>query len=281
MKRVWNFSLFVVLLALLSGCEQLNQQLKNVVKEPSVSVQNLSVTGLNLDSVNLLLRLKVSNPNDFKLALAGYDYQIKFNNKELLKGETSEGFSVPAAAASSVDVPLTIGFNQVMDLLNQVGDDNQLNYEVNANMRLDAPVLNLFAINTHKKGDITVPKLPEVSFGELKVKNMSFTEASFELAMSITNPNSFGVNLKDLDYQFSMGGEKWFSGAIEQGVNLAEKQTTTVKIPVSVSIMKMGSSVLNAITKGDFSDYSLDASFVVDSPYPALKNLKVPIHYAP
>lgn len=275
-------TLLTLVLALLSGCTQLNSDaLRTVVKEPNVAVQNIAVSHVNLDSVGLNLTLNVSNPNSYRLALAGYDYRIRFNDRELVKGSTDQGFSVPANQSSRVVVPFTLGFNQVMQLLDSVGDSNTLRYEVDADMRLDAPVLNLFNIKSHKKGEITIPQLPEVAFGDLKVKNLSFTEASFELEMKVTNPNNFGLDLKDIDYQFSMGGQKWFDGRINQTVKLGEKQTTSVKIPVSVSLMKLGSGALNAIRGGNFTDYALDANFTLDSTYPALQNLNIPIHYAP
>lgn len=272
----------LTLLSLLSGCAQLNSDaFKSVVKEPSVQVQNIGVSHVNLDSIGLNLTMNVTNPNSYSLALAGYDYRIRFNGQELVKGSTDKGFSVPAKQSNQIQVPFTIGFKDVMKLMDSLGDSNVVRYEVDADMRLDAPVLNLFNIKSHKKGEIVVPQLPDVSFGELKVKNLNFTEASFELAMNVTNPNGFGVDLKDIRYQFNMGGERWFDGRIEQTVKLAEKQTTTVKIPVSLSLMKLGTGALNTLRSGKFTDYSLDAHFTLDSTYPALKNLNVPIHYAP
>ncbi|MEE2730573.1 MAG: LEA type 2 family protein [Pseudomonadota bacterium] len=269
----------LLLLSLLAGCSQMN--LNNVVKEPRVQVQNIAVREVNLDSVGLDLVMQVTNPNAYTLALAGYDYRIRFNDHQLVEGSTDEGFRVAANASNQIRVPFKVGFKDVMKLLDSMGDSNTLHYEVDADMRLDAPVLNLFNIKSHKKGDITIPQLPRVSFGDLKVKSFNFTEASFELAMQITNPNQFGLDLKDLDYQFSVGGEKWFDGRIDQTVKIGEKQTTTVKIPVSVSLLKLGSGAFSAIQKGNFTDYSLDANFTLDSTYPALKNLQIPLHYKP
>jgi LEA14-like dessication related protein len=99
--------------------------------------------------------------------------------------------------------------------------------------------------------------------------------------MMVKNPNNFGLDLKDIHYQFNVAGEKWFDGRIDQTVELGQQQTSSVKIPVTVSLMKLGSGALKAIQSGGFTDYTLDANFTVDSTFPALKNLQVPIHYAP
>ena len=208
----------------ITGCEQL--QLDKMVQEPTLRVQNIAVSQVNLNSVGLNLTMNVANPNNYALALAGYDYRIRFNDRELVKGSTDQGFRVPANQSSQVTVPFTVGFREVKQLIDSMGASNTLRYEVDADMRLDAPVLNLFNIKSHKKGEITIPQLPQVSFGDLQVKSFNFTEASFQLAMHITNPNSFGLDLKDIDYQFSMGGERWFDGKIDKTVKLGEKQTT-------------------------------------------------------
>jgi len=272
-------ALLFTLAAVLSGCSQM--PLDKVVKEPSLKVKNIAISHVGLNDIGLNLTLDVSNPNAYALALSGYDYRVRFNDHELVKGSTNEGFRVGAGQTSQVTVPFTIGFKDVMQLLDSMGDSNVLHYAVDATMRLDAPVLNLFDLKTSKQGELEIPQLPDVSFSDLKVTNLSLSEARFELEMKVNNPNKFGLDLKNINYQFNVSGQPWFNGRVDQTVQLAQKQTSTVKIPVSVSLMKLGSGALKALQKGTFSDYTLDANFTVDSTYPGLKNLQVPIHYAP
>ena len=171
----------------ITGCEQL--QLDKMVQEPTLRVQNIAVSQVNLNSVGLNLTMNVANPNNYALALAGYDYRIRFNDRELVKGSTDQGFRVPANQSSQVTVPFTVGFREVKQLIDSMGASNTLRYEVDADMRLDAPVLNLFNIKSHKKGEITIPQLPQVSFGDLQVKSFNFTEADIrETINSVLEP---------------------------------------------------------------------------------------------
>ena len=55
----------------ITGCEQL--QLDKMVQEPTLRVQNIAVSQVNLNSVGLNLTMNVANPNNYALALAGYD----------------------------------------------------------------------------------------------------------------------------------------------------------------------------------------------------------------
>ncbi len=279
-RLINRFFTLITLIVLLAGCDTINSALvKSVAEKPELSVQGLKVTGISLSSVSLLLTLKVQNPNSYKLAISGYDYQIALDDKKILDGSDDKGFSVPAKDSSTVELPLTIGFIQAKELLASIGTDNQLKYDVKAKMKLAAPVLNLLSINAGKQGSIEIPQLPDVSFGNLDVKNISFTEASFILTMNVTNPNKFGMDIKDIDYTFSVAGEPWFSGALDQTIQLTQNQTTTVKIPLKVGLNKLGSGLLSALRNGTLSNYSLDANVTVDSGYEALKNLRVPLHY--
>jgi len=271
-----------VFMLIISGCQHLTSgALSSVVKKPGVEVDNITVTGVNLSAVDLMLTLKVSNPNAYKLALAGYSYDVKFNDKPMLKGTTEQGFSVPGNKSSLIKVPLTLGFSDVVALLKEVKADNKLRYSVDADMRLDSPILNAFSIPASKAGEITVPQIPQVAFSDLKIKNLSFSKVDFEIAMNINNPNNFAVDLKDIQYRFNLAGEALANGEIKQGIQLKQKQDTNVRIPVSISLMKLGTGALNAIRNSDFTNYSVDAEMTVDSAYPALKNLRLPIHYKP
>ncbi|MDY6919379.1 MAG: LEA type 2 family protein [Pseudomonadota bacterium] len=262
---------------LLGGCSQLN----NAVKEPDLSLSDIRISDINFDAVTLGVTMTVDNPNAFALALAGYEYRARFNGRELARGSTDQGFRVPARGTQKIEVPVQLTYKEVMGLLNPVGDSGTVSYEIDSKVRLDAPVLNLFSLNSSKSGEITLPRLPKIAFGDLKVKNLSFSEVSVELEMAITNPNSFGVDVKDLDYRFNVGGEQWFAGQLDQSVSLGENQTTRLRIPVKLSLSKLGSGALNAITSGRFDDYSLEGSMRLDSSLPALRNLNIPIRYQP
>lgn len=279
MKSVlFPLALIGLVLSWLSGCQTLTS---TVVKEPQVNVDHIAVTGVSLDAVDLMLTLKVDNPNNYKLALSGYSYQVSFNDKPMLKGQTDEGFSVAAKQSNLVKVPLRMTFSDVMKLLQEVGADNKLRYDVKADMRLDAPILNAFSLPAEKSGEITVPRLPNIALKDLRVRKLNFSEVDFEIELNIENPNDFSVDLKDLSYQLNMDGEPMAKGALKNDIQLKDQQTTRVLIPVSISLMKLGTRTLNAIRNSSFEGYSLDAQMTIDSEYPALQNLRVPLHFAP
>lgn len=273
---------FVLLTLFLSGCEGLKSgAFKDAVKQPQVSLEKMAVSGMDLNTVNLLLTLKVNNPNNFTLALAGYDYDVKLNSKSMIKGTTNNGFSVPAKSTSPVTIPLSLPLKDVNDLYKSMGDSRQITYDALVDLRLDAPILNLFKIRTNKSGSIDIPQMPTVTFGEIKIKKLTFTEIELAMDMLVDNPNDFSLELKDVVYQVSLADKPWINGGVDNTIKIPKQKTSKINIPFRMRLSELSGNLIQSLRQGGFNDFSVDASFLVDSEHQAFKNMKVPIQYKP
>ena len=283
MNRVLTRTPFILLISLCSwlvSCSTLNSDLlSKAVKKPEVSIETIDVSGLSLDSIDLLLTMNVENPNGFALALAGYDYDVKFNGMSLVKGTTNQKFRVAAHQTDLVKVPISVSFDDVKKIYGSMGEGNELSYDANVDVRLDVPVLNLFTINTNKQGALSLPRFPTISFENIRIKQFSFSDIELALDMSVDNPNNFAMNLKDVVYNISVGGRQWLSGSLEENLAIGEKQLSNISIPLKVKISQLSTSLISALRGGDFSDFSVDGSFTLDSTHEALNNIKVPINW--
>ena len=278
----WSFYVLTLLvLTYLNGCKSLQTDLSKAVKTPEVSIEKMAVSGVSLDTVDLVLALKVKNPNTYNLALAGYDYKVKLNDLDLIKGQTSQRFQISAKGSDIIQVPLSISFNDVVELYKGLGDKNSIKYDADVGLKLDAPILNLFRLPAAKQGEITIPRMPKVSFSDIQVRKLSFTEIDLSLDMLVDNPNDFALNIKDILYNINVGGNSWVKGGIDKALAIKKNQTSSLTIPFKMSLSDLGSGMLNALRKGNFEDFAVDASFTVDSDHKAFQNLKVPINYKP
>jgi len=272
---------FIVFFCLLiSGCGNLkNSMLSDAVKKPDVSIDSIGVSGITANSIGLNLTMKVRNPNAYALALAGYDYDVKFNGMPLVNGATDQGFRIPAGETGNISIPLTLAFNDVRKIYDSMGESNTVDYSADVDLRLDAPILNLFRINSKKEGSVTIPRLPKVSFGNIKVKNFSFTDIDMTLDMAVDNPNEFAMTLKDLVYDISVGGRQWISGGMEENLAIGKNKVSQVSIPLKIRLSELSSGLLSALKSGNFNDFAVNGSFMLDGDHAALQNIKVPINF--
>lgn len=273
-------ALFMVLIFGLTGCANLDKGLlSNAVKKPHASIDSIGISGITASSMQLTLNMKVTNPNQYALALAGYDYDVTFNELPLVKGSTNEGFRISAGDSGRISIPLTVAFSDVRKIYDSMGSNSTVNYNANVDLRLDAPVLNLFRLNTQKQGSITIPRLPEVSFGQLQIKRFSFSDIDLSLDMAINNPNNFAMNLKDLVYNISVSGRDWISGGLQDNLAIGKQKVTHISIPLKVKLTELSSGLLSALKSGNFDDFGVKGGFTLDGDHESLKNIKVPINF--
>lgn len=267
-------------LLLLSGCANLNKGLlSDTVKKPEAAIDSIGINDISSDSIGLVLRLSVANPNNYALALAGYDYDVKFNGMRLVEGSTDKGFRIGAGETDKIEIPLQLAYKDVRKIYDSLTDNNKLDYSADVDLRLDAPILNLFKLKTQKKGSLTIPRLPDISFADIKVKRFSFTEIELALEMAVNNTNNFALKIQDLFYDISVGGKQWASGGLENTLTIGKNQVSQISIPFKMRLSELSSSLLSTLKEGSFSDFAVNGNFLLDSDHEALKNIKVPINF--
>lgn len=90
---------------LVSSCTTL---LQDVLKKPELSVEDVRVQNVALNELALELVLKVKNPNNFTVALAGIDYQVDAMGMTLGQGATKEPLKLEPNLAQDIVIPLSL-----------------------------------------------------------------------------------------------------------------------------------------------------------------------------
>jgi len=101
--RTQRAALTVLLPALvfaLAGCSS--------IQRPTLTVESVTTNGLSAEGVELLVGIKVTNPNNFAAEAAGILYTLEMNGVEVLDGRQDNPVSVPAGGSAEVSVPVTL-----------------------------------------------------------------------------------------------------------------------------------------------------------------------------
>lgn len=124
------------------------------LKEPEVSLDALSVKDVSLSSMRIVARLNVSNPNRFGVEVAGYDYSLEVGSWPVVAGTVDKSFSLPAGGGAVIEVPLEVGFGNVLgagvDLLAGGG----LAYALKMDVRVASP-FGVVTIPLERRGRIS------------------------------------------------------------------------------------------------------------------------------
>ena len=100
--------LFMITLLSVSACKV------GEIKNPEVSVTQVKFNSVSLKRGRLDTRLRVSNPNVFKLPIKTVSYKLYLNDKEFSSGVTQQSLNILAGGSQLVGLPLDIEYKKIL-----------------------------------------------------------------------------------------------------------------------------------------------------------------------
>lgn len=140
----------LLLLMFFTGCQLL-------VKDPVVTVQDLTVVSLQGGGARMELRLNVKNPNPFDVRLLGYNYDLKVMELPLAKGAAREKISFPSGAETELRLPILIPFADLLEIFKRKPDPENIPYQLSAGLDLKTP-LGRMTVPVNRNGTYAIPK---------------------------------------------------------------------------------------------------------------------------
>jgi LEA14-like dessication related protein len=98
-------------------------------------------------------------------------------------------------------------------------------------------------------------KEPQVSIKSVVPTSFSLSELTLNVTLDVNNPNSMGITLKTLSFDvYYQQGSDWvyLSHGEQHGVRVNPGENE-VSIPVTVSNVELGKSLLSLVSKGELS----------------------------
>jgi LEA14-like dessication related protein len=262
---------------LLAGCatlEQVSQALEG--QKPSAAVQGLKLTGLDMNGVNLVFDVAVDNPNPVGISLAALDYDLKLLGSSFLQGDQPMGMKLAANGSSQVQVPVRLGFQQLLNSYQQLKGAEKVGYELDLGMGFDVPLLGKVRVPVNYRGDFPIPEMPAVSLRSLDVQQLTMSGASLLLQLEVDNPNSFSLLLNKLNYNLKLNGYDVGGGLVEKAVNIQQDDRGTVSLPISLDFAQAGMGLYSALL-GKGISYDLSGSMQASSSNPILEAFRIPL----
>ncbi|HJV67198.1 MAG TPA: LEA type 2 family protein [Geomonas sp.] len=151
MKKL-SYSLLLLLFVsvAMAGCT-------SFVKQPIVTVKDLSVVSVDGGGAGMELYLGITNPNAFDVKLLGYNYDLKVMALPLAKGGLREEINFPSRAETDVRIPIKISFGSLLEILKRRPNFDAIPYQLSAGLDLDTP-LGQMAVPVNRSGTYAIPK---------------------------------------------------------------------------------------------------------------------------
>lgn len=106
---------------------------------------------------------------------------------------------------------------------------------------------------------------PEVAFRGVEVRSFGSDGADLEAALDVTNPNPYRIGVERLTYRFTVNGRDAGGGTVEQATALPAKETTLVRLPLTLDWEKLKSAGLDFLLMRGV-DYAVDGEITFSTP---------------
>jgi len=253
--------LFLIIISILVGCSTL-QELANIQK-PAVSVENIQISGLNFNQLDLLFNLGIENPNQLAITLAGLNYEFYLNDQSFVKGISDSTQIIAAKTKSQLEIPVSLDFKNIYQTYQSLKSQDSSDYKMQIGLTFELPVIGRTILPISKEGKVPLIKFPSVKVNSLKLKNLNLTSASLELDINLDNPNSLSLMLNQFNYQLRINQQNWLSGNQSQPQKINAKASQSLKIPFSLNFLEIGQTVYQTLQGNQNLNYDFSGKITV------------------
>jgi LEA14-like dessication related protein len=104
--------------------------LNRIIEEPSFVLREIILKPSSLTEANLLIGLKVQNPNRFALTLKSFEYTLYLDDKEIGTGHLEKEILVPSLSTTQVEVSVVAKFKDLSGILKTIISGHDLPYKI-------------------------------------------------------------------------------------------------------------------------------------------------------
>jgi LEA14-like dessication related protein len=112
-----------LLLLMLSGCTSMREFLGFSYARPEFSLKNIEIKNLTMNAVELIVVIRVKNPNSFDITLLKLDYKVSVSGVLLAEGLFDKKTKFRAEGIETVRLPLTVNSENARTLMNSMMKD--------------------------------------------------------------------------------------------------------------------------------------------------------------
>lgn len=247
------------------GCETVEALLQTMPK-PTAELDSLSLGNISLQDATIDIAVKVNNPYSVSIPNLSLDYNLKTQGIDFVSGKMTSNQAIPAKQSAIVNIPVKVSFASLLKLSQSVRPGQVIGYDANVKVSTNVPGVGPISLPLRKKGELPIPRIPKISVAKVDWGKLSLTNTTATIHLNVTNLNDFNFAMKQLSYNFAIGGKSVVSSKITDALQFNKDQTQTLKIPVSFRATSLGFGMLNMI-RNKKASYSMTGQLDADTPF--------------
>jgi LEA14-like dessication related protein len=234
---------------------------------PRIEIADAETYYLSADRLDMHFKMLIHNPLPFNLAVDSLQYKVFIRDVEIIKSTYSKSIDVPKWDRAWIDLPMVIYDKNLFDVLDKAGKlgEDSIVYRIQTSFYTHAPFKRRFTIDRSKR--LPLLHKPSTSIEKVSYDSLNLKGVTLIVKVKIGNRNMFPFKLKDLRYKFALADKPWASGEKLGIINIKERDSTELSLPLHVSFKDIYKSIGQLIRKGGKVKYKfeLDLNIVTNN----------------
>jgi LEA14-like dessication related protein len=220
------------------------------------------ITAMDFDGLDILCSLNVVNPNSFSIPFPGMDYDFDVRNNNFISGTVVYPDTLAAAGLTAVNIRLRVLYSDLYRSFSALKSLGEAACQVSLGSSISLPGFGGERLSLDIPGTIPLLKEPALNFGGISVKKISLSKIELEFGWDVDNPNIFGFEMGDLQYDFLVNNNVWARGRIEKRMKILPGMKTAIPVTVSIDSSSEVKELTGIITRGMDVVYDLKGDAV-------------------
>jgi LEA14-like dessication related protein len=159
------FFIWVSMTACVAGCETIQESLN--LRKPTARLTGLKIEDVKLDSATLLFDVEIDNHYPVALPLSNFDYSLSSGAEQFLSGSAKSQGAVPAKSSTTVSLPATINYIEMLKALKGVRPGSKIPYGAELGLSVDTPALGVIRLPLRKEGELVLPSISGADISDI------------------------------------------------------------------------------------------------------------------
>ncbi|KAH0887396.1 hypothetical protein HID58_063492, partial [Brassica napus] len=238
--------------------------------KPTADVSAIHIPKINLERADIVVDVLVKNPNPVPIPLIDIDYLVESDGRKLVSGLIPDAGTLKAHGEETVKIPLSLIYDDINSTYNDINPGMIIPYRIKVDLIVDVPVLGRLTLPLEKRGEIPIPKKPNVDVEKIKFQKFSLEETVAILHVRLENMNDFDLGLNDLDCEVWLCDVSIGKAEISDSIKLDKNGSGLVNVPMTFKPKDFGSALWDMI-RGKGTGYTIKGNVDVDTPFGAMK----------
>lgn len=266
----------ILLMFTISGCSTI----MNIFgyETPEVRYRTMNIENISLDDISLLFHFEIDNPNRAGVRLEEYHYSLLINETDFLTGSHRKQLEIASRSSGQLSLPLTLSYREIYESVSSVVRADSFSYTLKTEVGVVIPLYGTRVIPVEVQGTLPRLRMPRIAFERFEVGSVSFSGVEVTLVLRVTNPNSLGMMLSDVNMAAVIGGHNLAEIRMDD-LSVGSGDEVLLPLTFSMGLGSLASSVMDMLRGNQRFEYDIKGSGFVRLDHPAFRErTRLPFH---